>query len=284
MNDFACGALFESLTCATIPPEPFSAYTAESLWNDPHISKGMLDWHLSDASRDTSFVVEAVDWICEHFNVGPGTDVLDLGCGPGRYTSRFAEIGASVVGVDVSERSIAYAREAALFSGQSLTYLQQNYLEYHPTRLFDLVTLIHYDYGVLSPKQRLAVFHRIRESLKPDGFCVLNVQSFAAQGQREPFVRLRRHPEGGFYASGAHFEIQANHTYDDEPLALDKITIVEPDTVREIYNWTVFFNLDSLRREFASAGLELSEPYGDVCGRDYDPDASSFAVVGRRAA
>jgi len=41
-----------------------------------------------------------------------GAHVLDAGCGEGTNTRRVAELGARVVGLDVSERLIAYARNA----------------------------------------------------------------------------------------------------------------------------------------------------------------------------
>jgi SAM-dependent methyltransferase len=45
--------------------------------------------------------------------VGRGGRALDVGCGPGYYTHRIAEQGSAyVLGIDVSEHSIAQAREA----------------------------------------------------------------------------------------------------------------------------------------------------------------------------
>ena len=44
-------------------------------------------------------------------DVGPGTRVLDVGCGNGFMAGRFLSRGCEVVGVDLSERGIAIARE-----------------------------------------------------------------------------------------------------------------------------------------------------------------------------
>ncbi len=42
--------------------------------------------------------------------LGPGSRVLDLGCGPGLYAVRLARRGVRVLGVDASARSLAHAR------------------------------------------------------------------------------------------------------------------------------------------------------------------------------
>ncbi len=43
--------------------------------------------------------------------VGPGKKVLDVGCGPGVFTARYARSGADVVGIDFSEQMIGIARD-----------------------------------------------------------------------------------------------------------------------------------------------------------------------------
>jgi 2-polyprenyl-3-methyl-5-hydroxy-6-metoxy-1,4-benzoquinol methylase len=41
------------------------------------------------------------------------TAILDLGCGPGLYTSRLARLGHTCTGIDFGPAAIAYARTAA---------------------------------------------------------------------------------------------------------------------------------------------------------------------------
>ncbi|HMA00455.1 MAG TPA: class I SAM-dependent methyltransferase [Steroidobacteraceae bacterium] len=50
-------------------------------------------------------------------NVPPGTRVLDVGCGVGRWSRLLAERGAAVVGVDLSPTMIAEARRRAMQDG-----------------------------------------------------------------------------------------------------------------------------------------------------------------------
>ena len=43
----------------------------------------------------------------------PGEEVLDIGCGPGHYSSRFAALSGHVTGIDISPNMLAYAQENA---------------------------------------------------------------------------------------------------------------------------------------------------------------------------
>lgn len=56
----------------------------------------------------------------------PGERILDLGCGDGALTTRLAEAGATVVGVDASEAMVAAARtrglDARVMDGRRLSF------------------------------------------------------------------------------------------------------------------------------------------------------------------
>ena len=64
--------------------------------------------------QEVSFLVDALD-------LGPGARVLDVGCGPGRHANALAARGFEVVGVDISERFIALARQNSP-PGTSVTF------------------------------------------------------------------------------------------------------------------------------------------------------------------
>ena len=96
--------MFEKLRKMNARPKPFEFYTAAALWTDEHVSKKMLEYHLNEdvdlASRNKAFIDKSVNWIASRFNIGAGTSICDFGSGPGLYTTRFAETGADVTGVD----------------------------------------------------------------------------------------------------------------------------------------------------------------------------------------
>src|SRR5512139_3854349 len=86
-------------------------------WNEAGFSERMLQEHLSQAhdaaSRRFATIDRHVEWIHHEMLDGQTGHVLDLGCGPGLYTSRLAQLGHSCHGIDFSPASINYARETA---------------------------------------------------------------------------------------------------------------------------------------------------------------------------
>jgi len=127
------------------------------MWTDKYISKQLLKAHLDPeidaASRIKQSIDNTVNFISKHCNKSY-LNILDLGCGPGIYTEKFAELGHQVTGVDFSENSIAYAKKQAKEKKLNIKYICKNYLELDYENRFDLILIIYTDFGVLIPKER----------------------------------------------------------------------------------------------------------------------------------
>src|SRR5262245_22867078 len=79
-------------------------------WFEPvaeHLGAAYLRYSFTKGTeQEVGFLVEAL-------GLGPGTRVLDVGCGPGRHAHALARRGCEVVGVDISERFVTLAAEGA---------------------------------------------------------------------------------------------------------------------------------------------------------------------------
>lgn len=64
----------------------------------------------------------------ERFDAKP-TLLLDLACGTGEFSNRFANKGISVIGVDISEDMLAIAREKSDQKGNNILYVCQDAAE-----------------------------------------------------------------------------------------------------------------------------------------------------------
>jgi len=70
-----------------------------------------------------------------------GQKILDLGCGDGGYTRELARRGATVIGLDGSERLVEVARQRAMANGLDIRFVRANasHLEEISSGAFDLV-------------------------------------------------------------------------------------------------------------------------------------------------
>ncbi|MBM3496147.1 MAG: class I SAM-dependent methyltransferase [Armatimonadetes bacterium] len=281
-------ALFDALRRIAERPAPFETYDSPTLWTDPHISRMMLDAHLDSSSDAASFPAERIDacaaWITRHFRIRQGTRICDFGCGPGLWTSRFAEAGARVTGIDISERSIRYAEATAGARGLNVRYVLGDYLEFTTDDRFDLVTMIHGDFSVLSPEQRGRILDAFSGVLAADGRILLDVSSSDRFDtvDEEP-MSCEWLPSGGFMTPHPHHHITMRLKYPRERLILEKHTVVEENRVCTTCVWDQCYSIESLTTLFASTGLRVIETYADVGGAPLRRRSDRIAVVARRA-
>ena len=278
--------MFEELVSINARPKPFEFYTASDLWTDTHTSKKMLEYHLNEsldlASRNPEFIERSSAWIVSQFGVGDQAAIADFGCGPGLYTTRFAEHGADVFGIDFSKRSIRYAEETAERKGLSIDYVCQDYLAFETDKRFDLITMIWCDFCALSPTQRSDMLGKFQRLLNDGGSVFLDVHSLNVFDQKDEAATYELNQLDGFWSPNPYYGFLNTFKYEEEKVFLDKYTIIEEDRTRTVYNWIQCFSPESLRAEFEKNGLEIEELYADVAGGTFSPASDEFAVVARR--
>ncbi len=258
------------------PPPPHAEGT-HPLWTEPHLAASMLQAHLDPgtdaASRRPETIDATVAWLTTV--LPPGGRVLDLGCGPGLYTSRLARAGFDVTGVDWSAGSLAHAREHS----PEVRYLRGDYRELALAEHFDAVLLIYLDLGVLSPADLRRVLERVRGWLGSSGVFVCDVATAAhragSEGRQEWGVQT-----GGFWSAERHLWLTRTLRYDAEgeagPTYLDEHIVVTADETRVYRVWERSFTPESLRAEFAAAGLRVQAVHGDLTGSEYREGSSTM--------
>lgn len=83
-------------------------------WFEPladHLGAAYLRYSFTRGTRNE------VEFLIEQLGLAPGSRVLDVGCGPGRHSLALAERGIEVVGIDISERFVELAGDAAASAG-----------------------------------------------------------------------------------------------------------------------------------------------------------------------
>jgi SAM-dependent methyltransferase len=278
--------MFNELKEINLRPKPFQFYTADALWTDEHTSQKMLEYHLDESvdlsSRNKEFIERSVKWIVSHFGIDTHTAIADFGCGPGLYTTLFAEHGADVTGIDFSERSIRYAKETAGRKALDIDYACWDYLEFETEKRFDLITMIMCDYCALSPIQRRKMLTRFKNLLNADGAVLLDVYSLDAFDQKEPVSTYEHRQLDGFWSKEDYYGFLNTFKYEEEKVILDKYTIIEKARTWTVYNWLQYFSPDALRKEFEVNGFKMEEFYSDVAGKSFNSKSTEFAIVARK--
>ena len=107
--------------------------------------------------------------------VAPGTRVLDVGCGIGRWSRLLASRGARVTGIDLSPTMIAEAERRAAANGLSdrCRFLVQDSAALEVTGPFDLILCVTVLQHVLDVDALRAALRRMTHNLAPHGRLVV---------------------------------------------------------------------------------------------------------------
>jgi 2-polyprenyl-3-methyl-5-hydroxy-6-metoxy-1,4-benzoquinol methylase len=278
--------MFKELKEINSRPSPFQFYTADELWTTEHTSQQMLEYHLNESidvsSRNKIFIERSVEWVVSHFGVNNKTEIADFGCGPGLYTTRLAERGAIVTGIDFSENSLKYAKQVAEKEGLKINYIHANYLDFETSKKFDLITMIMCDFCALSPEQRKRMLKKFFSLLKPGGSILLDVYSLNSFNQKVESATYELNQLNSFWSPQDYYCFVNTFKYEEEKVTLDKYTIIEELRTRTVYNWLQHFSKDSLQAEFEENGFRVEDFYSDVAGAAFDPESLEIALVARK--
>jgi SAM-dependent methyltransferase len=153
-------------------------------WNDQGFSQRMLLEHLSQehgaASRRLETIEKHVGWIHHSVLSNQPTKILDLGCGPGLYTSRLAKLGHECVGIDFSPASIAYANKCAQMDKLRCSYIQQDIRVVDYGNGYDLAMLIFGEFNTFRRAEARSILKKANQALAENGNLLLEVHTFAA--------------------------------------------------------------------------------------------------------
>ncbi len=265
-------------------PALYAPSTAE-FWDDPHISKGMLQAHLDPgldgATRNHGFVRASVRWIAALVPPERHRNLLDLGCGPGLYAALFDAAGYRVTGIDRSQRSIHYAQASARTRGQQIAYQVGDYLALDYSAQFDVATLIYCDFGVLSTGSRIELLQRVYAALRPNGiflFDVFTPLQYAGQGES----RHWDYQEEGFWSSSPYLCLESLYRYEKEHTFLRQHLIVTQGEVACYNIWEHTFEREELITDLSRAGFRVQGWYGDIAGGALCAESKQICIVAKK--
>lgn len=263
-------------------PRLFEKSTA-SLWDDEHISKGMLAAHLHPhieaASRKHEFIDRSAHWIYTFSGLKKGANVLDLGCGPGLYAERLAKLGLNLTGIDYSKRSIAYAKTQAQKSNLAIDYIYQNYMDMDYNNAFDLVIMIYCDFGVLSYSERDLLLEKVNRSLKVGGRFVFDVSTLEVISQATE-KKTWSFSSSGYWRPYPYICFESVYFYPGHPVLLTQYTVIDKKEKNAVYRiWDCTYSKESIKEVLQEKGFEVVHFCSDLTGRAAGDGSDTLGVV-----
>lgn len=128
-------------------------------------------YHILYKDRDYDEAQLFMDNLTDYLNLPEGGSILDLACGKGRHSVYLNSIGYNVTGVDLSENSIAYAKQ---FENDMLRFEVHNMCKPYHTQ-FDAVFNLFTSFGYFEKEEdNLNTIKAIKSNLNAHGFGVID--------------------------------------------------------------------------------------------------------------
>jgi SAM-dependent methyltransferase len=254
-------------------------------WDDPHISRGMLEAHLNPdhdaASRRPETIDKEVSHLISSGTLTRGDRLIDLGCGPGLYASRLCERGVKVTGVDISERSLNYAIAQSVSSRHNIEYRLMDFFDIKYSGEFDAALQAHGELATFSDEKRDELLATVHDALKPGGIFIFDVTSSATKPQERLPDRWYI-ADGGFWRPGKHLVLEQAFFYLQDSVHVDQYIVVDEKDAVVYRTWIRHYTLRSIRACLKKAGFKIERSWNDLAGTPYKVGGEWLAIAARR--
>ena len=265
----------------TVKPRLFEPGEPQ-FWNDPHISKGMLKAHLDPTHDAASRRPEIIDNIVKHLLdsgvLTPEMKLLDLGCGPGLYAERFCRTGIHVTGIDISERSIDYAKKHAAESGLKIEYRCMDFFDMDYTGEFDAIVQIYGELCVFPDSKRDELLALTHKALKPGGVFVFDITT-RTHRMKAGLKNRWYFSQGGFWYPERHLVLEQGFNYPEDSVWLDQYIVICNEGVKVYRNWFRDYSRDSVSKVLSDAGFSIKHVWNDLTGAEFSEDGDWIGIV-----
>lgn len=255
-------------------------------WDDTHISKSMLEAHLNQAhdgaSRRNAEIEKTVCHLITSGFLKKGDRVLDLGCGPGLYSSRLCFKGMKVTGIDLSRRSIDYAQAQAERNEHDIDYICADFFNIDYEETFDAVLQVYGEICTFSDEKRDLLLSLVHRALKDNGIFIFDVSTRELRMQ-EGLKKRWYFSEGGFWRPGRHLVLEEGFDYPENDTWLNQNIIVDENGEVKVYRlWFHDYSLEKLSRVLEQNGFKVEQVWNSLSGELYQKGGDWIAIVARK--
>lgn len=224
-------------------------------------------YHLLYKERDEAEAKRALNHLLMALGLPHGALVLDLACGKGRHARYLAEKGFQVTGLDISEKSIAFARQ---FESPMLEFYQHDMRKPFRANYYDGVLNMFTSFGYFkTDREHQLALRSMTNNLKVGGLFLLDF--FNSHWVQQTMIASEVKEMEGimFYISKKIESGQVFKTIDFEAEGR-KFTFTE--AVR-------LFTLEDFQALFTSCQLKIRRIFGGYDLSTFDPESSRRLIL-----
>jgi SAM-dependent methyltransferase len=203
-----------------------------------------------------------------------GGDVLDLCCGPGRFSIPLARMGFNVTGVDATDFLLSIARRRASLENVRVEFLKDDMRNFSRPGSFDLILNMFTSFGYFADhSDNLKALSNICESLRKDGKFLIEIMGKETLASIFNTVTDNETDDGLLLIQRHRISDGWNRIENDWLLIDEKTVIGRWKFTHWVYSAT---ELAAMMKE---AGFLNVEIYGDLEGSPYNSESGRLIAV-----
>lgn len=207
---------------------------------------------------------------------GRGKKVLDLCCGPGRFSIPLAQCGHQVTGVDLSRYYLNKARARARKAKVRVSFVNQDMRSFVRPHTYHLAINMWSSFGYFEDREDdFKVLQNLHASLKRNGCLVIDNMG------KELIGRWNHHTFGEDLPDGTTF-IDHGRIVDDWTRIEREWYLINGDKFKRFDFSLNLYSGQEMRDLMEKAGFVDVKLYGDLDGNEYGQRASRLIAVGRK--
>jgi len=223
-------------------------------------------YHILYKDRDYKEAGNFMDKLTSFLKLSQNDEILDLACGKGRHSKYLNELGFSVTGVDLSPKSIAFAKQ---FENSSLLFDEHDMCMPYPKK-FDAVFNLFTSFGYFENEaDNLRTIKAIKAELKPNGFAVIDFLN-------AEFVKLNLVPSEIKRVNDINFNIER---IIENGYIIKKIHFTFNDIAYRFEERVKALTLSDFNNFFQEANIELLHCFGDYQLNDFKIATSERLIL-----
>ncbi|MEM7102887.1 MAG: methyltransferase domain-containing protein [Bacteroidota bacterium] len=197
--------------------------------------------------------------------------ILDLACGHGRHSIKFAEKGHQVTGFDLNEDFIQLATQNAKNKNLSINFINDDMLNIDYTNAFDGVILLYNGFGFLMKADGVELLKKIRTALRPGGKLFLDIKNRESLPKTFPTVHL--------FEKGKDLMIDRLDFNAQEDTITNKRIYIKDGQRYDTPFTMQTYTLAQLEDTITQSGLTITRFFGNWNGEEFNTDSRRIIAV-----
>jgi len=205
-----------------------------------------------------------VEFLISETSVLLKSNILDLCCGTGRHSIRFAELGYKVTGLDISSDFLQHAAEKSKKLSLSIEWVKSDMRDIPFENKFDLVFVMFGAWGFFKEDhENFAVFKAVNKALKMKGHFILdffNLNWILDHFQPKYWVERKT----GYFLEKRQFDTIKGR------LNTENIFIKKDGKILKWVTSIRAFTLQEIIKSLEQEGFRICNVYGNLERKSYD--------------